>query len=135
MGTHDYVLASPPTEPRDLELWLQHAAGFILLQDVRGFAVSRLDPSLDAGALAAARKAIDETLYGLMMVLDGVAGGLSNATHSVSLQTFVRLCERGPGGEREVARLDLFNGDGFCMGYHGWLQGDFGRTAVAMDRI
>lgn len=135
MGNHDDLLASPPTAPRDLELWLQHAAGFILLRDVRGYAMNRLDPSLDAVALAIARKAIDETLYGLMMVLDGVAGGLSNATHTVSLQTFVHLCERVPNGRKEVAKLDLFDGDGLCMGYHGWLRGDFGKTAVIVEKI
>ena len=33
-----YKLTNPPNETRARELWLQHAAGFILFQDMRKYA-------------------------------------------------------------------------------------------------
>ena len=51
-------------------MWVQNVSGFILFEDVRGYAMSRLDPALDSSAQTAAIKAIDDAVYGLMMVLD-----------------------------------------------------------------
>ena len=81
MSTSGFVLGLPPSSQRRRELWLQHAAGFILFEDVRNYAIERLDRALDATARAAALKAIDDAVYGLMMVIDGVSGGLGNAEH------------------------------------------------------
>ena len=33
-----------------------------------------------------------------------------------------------------VAELELSDGDGMCMGYHGWLEGDFGEDPVAAPK-
>ncbi len=120
------VLAPPPPAGRTRELWLQHAAGAILFADVRDYAWSRLDPKLDANAREAATRAIDDALYGVMMVADGVTGALANETHRVALNISVRLEEKG----RVVERLDLADGDGVCMAFHGWKDGDFGATPV-----
>ena len=46
MSTADYQLWTPPTDPRERELWLQHVAGFILFQDMRDYARQQIDPSL-----------------------------------------------------------------------------------------
>jgi hypothetical protein len=128
MSTSHFTLGPLPAAERRRELWLQHAAGFILFEDVRGRAIRNLDPSLDAMAKAAALQAIDDTVYGLMMVLDGVTGGLGNAEYRVHLRTEVCLSHQG---SREISgSLDLMQGDGMCMGYHGWLQGDFGKDPV-----
>ena len=129
MSTSDFFLGSAPAPDRHRELWLQHAAGFILFEDMRGYAVNQLDPSLDETARTAALKAIDDTVYGLMMVLDGVTGGLANAEHSVHLQT--KVCLESSSDEL-IACVDLFHGDGMCMGYHMWRQGDFGEDPVAV---
>jgi hypothetical protein len=45
------------------------------------------------------------------------------------LQTKVQLQTVGDGGL--VEELDLFKGDGMCMGYHGWKQDDYGRVRPA----
>jgi hypothetical protein len=129
MSTSDFVLGPRPASERRCELWMQHAPGFILFEDVRARAIQRLDPDLDATARAAALKAIDDTVYGLMMVIDGVSGALRNAEYSLHLQTSACLTRAGSG---EVAcSLDLHDGDGFCMAYHGWLAGEFGTDPVA----
>jgi hypothetical protein len=99
MSTSDFVLGQPPHSEGRRELWLQHVAGFILFEDVRNYAVARLDPGLDATARAAALKAIDDAVYGLMTI-------------------------------ESIASLPLRDGDGMCMGFHMWCEGDFGRDPV-----
>jgi len=133
MATWQYQLASPPTEPRTLELWLQHAAGRIFFEDMRDYALQRIDPQLAPNARVAVEKGIDDAVYGLMMILDGVTGALSNATHRVELGVTVRLVEaQAPG--KVVAELDLAQGDGMCMGYHGWREGNFGDDPITREQ-
>jgi hypothetical protein len=132
MSTSDFILAPLPTSERHRELWIQHAVGFILFEDVRDWAIQELDPNLDATARAAALKAINDTVYGLMMVIDGVSGGLRNSEYVVHLQTKACLT-RTESGEVTYS-LDLNASDGFCMGYHGWLEGDFGEDPVAVAK-
>ena len=133
MATWQYELADPPTESRALELWLQHAAGFILFEDVRRHALECIDPSLGENAKAAARKGIDDAVYGLMQVIDGVTGVLSNGDHAVSIDFMIRLATRRDSeGDRVIAEVDPREGDGMCMGYHGWLEGDFGASPIAV---
>jgi hypothetical protein len=130
MSSEELVLARPPTESRSLELWIQHAAGKLIFEDIRGYAVKNIDQGLDAGARHAALKAIDDTVYGLMMVLDGVTGGLRNSQEYVSLKTEVQL--RARASNSVLYSLDLADGDGMCMGYHRWIEGDYGEVAVTV---
>ena len=132
MASWQLELQAPPKDPRELELWLQHAAGRILIEDVRAYALENVDPDLSAEARAAVEKGIDDALYGLMMVIDGVSGRLGNPARHVELSVQARLVERDPSGV--VAALDLREGDGMCMGYHGWLEGDFGDNPVALPK-
>lgn len=131
MATFEHELAAAPTDPRRRELWLQHAAGFIIFEDVRRYAMEQIDPALTGEARAAVQKGIDDAVYGLMMVIDGVSGGLSNENHSVFIDFIVRIATRG--NEQVVeSEVDLRGGDGMCMGYHGWLEGDYGKNPVAL---
>jgi len=124
----------PPSTQRRRELWLQHAAGFVLFRDVRGYAVDQIDPDLSAESRAAALKAIDDALYGLMMVIDGVTGGLQNQELAINLKVAVHLRRLAPAEFTDpVAEVDLSKGDGMCMGYHGWLEGDFGKDPVVVS--
>ena len=132
MPTWQFELASPPDEARARALWLQHAAGFLLFEDARQYARDRLDPNLSDAERAVAEKAIDDTLYGLMMILDGVSGALQNATHHVELRTQVCLVRGADHALEEF--VDLAMGDGMCQGFHGWREGDFGRHPVAARR-
>jgi hypothetical protein len=135
MATWKHELSQPPTEPRALELWLQHAAGFIVFQDIRRYAKERIDPALTEDSRAAAEKAIDDTVYGLMMVIDGVTGRIANDNHAVYIDFIARLATRGDAEDgRVVSEIDLRKGDGMCMGYHGWLEDDFGEYPIAVPR-
>ncbi|NGY04737.1 hypothetical protein [Solimonas terrae] len=133
MATWQLELQPPPREPRALELWLQHAAGRILLEDVRAYAVEKLDKKLTAKARAVAEQAIDDALYGVMMVLDGVTGAISNAEQQVELSVQVKLIQKS--NRQVIAQQDIMAGDEMCMGYHGWLEGDYGEIPVAKYKL
>jgi hypothetical protein len=135
MATWQHELVDPPSEPRARELWLQHAAGFIIFEDIRRYAVERIEPGLSDEARAAAKKAIDDAVYSLMMVIDGVSGSISNANHEVFIDFVVRLAKREDSiDDVLLSEVDLRQGDGMCMGYHGWLEDDFGTHPVAVSR-
>lgn len=135
MATWQYELVEAPTAPRARELWLQNAAGFILFEDIRRYAIERIDPALPDEARAAVLKGINDAVYGLMMAIEGVTGGLSNATHTVYIDFIVRLASRSAAGNSDVlSEINLGKGDGMCMGYHGWLNGDFGEHAIAVPK-
>lgn len=124
MPTSEFRLSQSPDDPRQRELWLQHAMGFILIEDVRNYALQQLDPSLGEDAREAATKAINDALYGMAMVMDGVTGALQNEKQQVNLRLAVDLVDRQNG--KVIESLDLSDGDGVCMGYHGWIDGDYG---------
>lgn len=97
--------------------------------------MERIDPALTDESRAAVQKGIDDALYGLMMIIDGVTGGISNASHTVYIDFIVRLATRDDSEDGGIlSEVDLRNGDGMCMGYHGWLEGDFGKHPVAVAR-
>jgi hypothetical protein len=130
MASYEFELTPAPTDERGYELWLQHCIGFILFEDVRGYARERIAPDLPPEARAAAEKGIDDALYGLMMVLDGVSGTLANRAEQVKLKVLATHLR----GDEPLGEIDLFEGDGRCMGYHGWLEGDFGDDPIATPR-
>jgi hypothetical protein len=121
-------LAPPPTEQRSLELWLQHAVGFILFRDMRGYAREQLAKGLSPRERRIAHKAIDDAIYGLMMQIDGVTGGLENEEYAVNVRFVAELRRRSD--DTVVRQLDLFDGDGVCMGYHDWKKGEFGDDPI-----
>ena len=45
-----------------------------------------------------------------------------------------RLAARGSDNGGVVSEVNLRTGDGMCMGYHGWLEGDFGKHPVAVPK-
>jgi hypothetical protein len=118
------TLANPPNDPRRADLWLNHAIGYALVRDIRDYAKEKIDPNLSSDAKAAANKAIDDALYGVMMVLDGVPERFQNDRFSVAIESQMVLYD----GEQVAIRTDSF--EGFCMGYHGWLEGDFGADPI-----
>ena len=74
-------------------------------------------------------------LFGAVALGIGVSGGISNASHTVYIDFIVRLATRGDSQNGGVlSEVDLRNGDGMCMGYHGWLEGDFGKVPFAVAR-
>ena len=122
----DLKLAEAPQEPRALALWAQHAAGHILFERVRAAGLADIDPDLPAAERRHAERAVDAAMYALMMLIDGVSGGIHDGERAVVLRFLVDVME----GERVTYSLDLGQGDGMCMGFHAWRDGDFGEHPV-----
>lgn len=117
-----FKLTDPPSEARARELWLQHAAGFILFQDMRQYAVDHIPGNTDEVTKELIIKGIDDAVYGLMTIMDGVTGGLQNDQYAVSLETTIKLKRNG----ETIQEINTFDGDGMCMGFHMWKENDFG---------
>ena len=122
----EFRLAKPPSEERALELWMQHAAGLIFFEKVRAAGLATIEPGAPDEIRTAVELAVDATAYALMMQIDGVSGGLRGGGHELELSFGVQLAR----GESVVGKLDLREGDGMCMGFHSWVEGNFGEDAV-----
>lgn len=129
MGTYEFDLV---TGDRNWEepYWIDHLAGLILMEDARNEGLRQIDPALSDEAKAAARKAIDDTLYGLMQTVEGITS-LANEEYYAELNLVVVLKNQD---DEVVASLDLRECDGACMGYHMWTSGDFGDVPIARRR-
>lgn len=132
MASYQYELVNPPENERGRELWLQHAVGFILWEDMRQYVIEEIDPKLSPEVRAHVVKGINDAVYGLMMVIDGVSGHLSNDSGSVRLKFIAQHIKDDDSGV--IQEIDLADSDGFCMGYHGWLEGDFGKNPVTTKK-
>ena len=121
-----FILTHPPADDRSRELWLQHAAGFIIFEDIRNYAIKRISADVDEKTRAGVLKGIDDAVYGLMMVMDGVVGVLKNDEYTVSIESNILLEKNG----EILQKINTLNSDGMCMGFHGWVEGDFGEDDI-----
>ncbi|MBJ7428654.1 MAG: hypothetical protein JHD28_06840 [Bacteroidia bacterium] len=121
-----YILTEPPKDERSKELWLQHAAGFIIFQDMRKYAIDRIPDEQDDDIRRKIIAGIDDAIYGLMMMMDGVTGTLANEEYLVRIESKI-LLERN---DEIVQEINTLEGDGMCMGFHGWKEGDFGEAPI-----
>ena len=135
MATYNLRLEKHPTDTRARELWLQHAAGLIIFEDARQYAIDQIDKTLEDDVKAEIIKGINNAIYGLMMIFDGVSGRLKNSEFTVGLETKVVLSKKNDSGEDIIIdQVNIIQGDGMCVGYHGWLEGDFGKDLVASNK-
>ena len=121
-----YKLTNPPIDERARELWLQHAAGLIIFEDIRKYAIEQISSDTDDKTKEKIIKGIDDAVYGLMMIMDGVTGSLKNDEYSVTIENVITLERNG----EKIQEINTFNGDGMCMGYHGWRENDFGENGI-----
>jgi hypothetical protein len=122
----DFALSEPPKESRALELWMQHAAGFLLFEKVRAAGLATVDKTASDGVRAAVELAVDATIYALMMQIDGVSGGLQGVSRELNLKFGVELTSN----QTTEAFVDLGSGEAMCMGFHMWSDGDFGKIDI-----
>ena len=94
MATSDLRLEKQPADARARELWLQHAAGLIIFEDARQYAIDRIDSTVSDDVRAEVIQGINHAIYGLMMIFDGVSGRLENEGFTISLETKVTLRQR-----------------------------------------
>jgi hypothetical protein len=119
------TLSAMPEDARARELWMQHGAGYILFQDMRQFAIDRIPKELDEAHRALVIKGIDDAVYGMMMILDGVTGSVWNKQQRLSVAGKIVLENRKT--KQVIEELAFPDGDGMCLGYHDWMEGKFGK--------
>ncbi|MBQ0152800.1 MAG: hypothetical protein KBS61_07905 [Chryseobacterium sp.] len=120
------ILANPPEKDRDRELWMQHAAGFLVFENIRKYALDRIDIDTDETTKEKITKGINDTIYGLMMQMDGIFDALENEEYRLELQSNIVLSKN----DEVIEEINTLDGDGMCMGYHGWIVGDFGEDSI-----
>ncbi len=115
-----------PAEPHRRWIAAGNAFGRRLMAAARDYAFGRIPATASPEAQELARKAALDAIYGTMMLLDGVAPSTVGPEHAAEYVLLSRVRSRQSG--QAVERFELApDGDGLCMGYHGWVDGDFGR--------
>lgn len=103
-----------------------NAFGRHLMAAARDYALGCIPDSLSSQEREVAAKAALDAIYGMMMLLDGVASASVGPDHRVEYVLLSRV--RSTRGGEVIEEFELApGGDGLCMGYHGWVDGDFGQ--------
>ena len=89
---------------------------------MRKYAIDHIPGNTDEKTKELIVKGIDDAVYGLMMIMDGVTGRLQNDRYAVFIERIIKLQRDG----EVIQEINTFNGDGMCMGFHGWKENDFG---------
>ena len=113
-----------PQDPRGRELWMQHAIGYVLMRQMREYALSAVPADAEPEVKRVAMRVLDTALFGLMEIVDGYNLPLRNDAHLFRVDLVGTVHARDDNGV--VASQSLADGDGACMGVHSWLDGDFG---------
>lgn len=124
-----HTLANPPIDERSKELWLQHAAGFTVFENIRKYAIEKINDETNDTTKSQIIKGINDTIYAMMMQMDGVFESLENEKYRLELQTSILLYKN----DEVLEELNTLDGDGMCMAYHDWLEGDFGEDKIIED--
>jgi hypothetical protein len=75
---------------------------------------------------------LDAQLYAVLQLIDGVTVPIGNDRIRVEFVLKARLRERE--NDKVIEEVELGpDGEGLCMGYHGWVDGDFGGRARAAE--
>jgi hypothetical protein len=85
--------------------------------------------SLPEAANTEAAAVVDRTLYGALQVLDGVTPPIGNEDLDIEFVLTARVSDRATGQLIDEIELGP-NGEGLCMGFHGWVEGDFGSVPI-----
>lgn len=125
--------AAWPENRNDHIVLASHTFGRDLIQYARNYAVAKLPADLAGDARAAAEKAVFDALYGVMMILEGIVGGPLDDEHQVRYTLLAHVENRYVKAPLTTIELAP-NGEGLCMGIHGWFKGDFGQEPTAADR-
>ena len=95
------------TDPQQRWIDAANVFGYHLMQASLKRALERVPATASAECQDIARQAALDAIYGVLMLLDGVADS-----------------------ELPCEGIELApDGDGLCMGFHGWVEGDFGESS------
>ena len=103
---------------------LSNAFGRLLFEVARAPARERATSIPDADR-SEVEALLDSQLYAVLQVLDGVTVPVGNDQIKVEFVLKARLRDRSDTTIIEEVELGP-DGEGLCMGFHGWQAGDFG---------
>jgi hypothetical protein len=68
---------------------------------------------------------VDSALYAVVQILDGVIDPIRNDQLDLEFALLARLRETSSGSTVDEVELGP-SGEGLCIGFHGWVERDFG---------
>ncbi len=114
-----------PADPHARWIEAGNTFGRHLLAAARDYAFERIPVSTLPEVRETAKRAALDAIYGMMMLLDGVTDTKLDKSHRVEYALVARV--RTADQLDPVEQFELApDGDGLCMGYHGWVARDFG---------
>ena len=118
--------ASWPSEEHARWIRAGNTFGRHLMAAARDYAFRRIAKDTPPAQRQLAEKAALDAIYGVMMLLDGVAGSPIDDQHRAQYVLSLRVLSESEDGPVEQFELAP-EGDGLCMGFHGWVAGNFGK--------
>lgn len=115
------------TWPRDAAARSVHAGNVFgrHVMAARDYALERIPVTASPAERSAAERGVHDALYGVMMLLDGVAENALDARHRMEYALAAQVRSRKSGDIVETFQLTP-DGDELCIGFHGWVKGGFG---------
>lgn len=111
------------TDPQQRWIDAANVFGYHLMQASLKRALERVPATASAECQDIARQAALDAIYGVLMLLDGVAD--SDEVRYTLYAEVDRVDSELPCEGIELAP----DSDGLCMGFHGWVEGDFGESS------
>lgn len=112
-----------PHEPNRRWVAAGDAFGAHLVVAAVDYAMTRIPSGVEPVARELAAKAARDAVYGAMTLLDGVAACDLGPDTRAEYVLLSRVRSRSSGGVLEQFELAP-DGDGLCMGFHGWGAGE-----------
>jgi hypothetical protein len=112
-----------PPEPHGRWIAAGNAFGSHLVAAALEYAIERIPGTAEPVVRELATKAARDAVYGALMLLDGVA---ASDLGPDAYAEYVRRCRvLSRASEEVVEEFELApDGDGLCMGFHGWVAND-----------
>lgn len=124
----DDHLSELPDNPRERSLWMQHGVGYLLMRDIREAMHKEIERDVEPKYRQVAQSVVDDTIYRMCMLVEGIGPPLKNGSHTLSVDLVGRLIENATG--EVLAEQSMRDGDGITVGFHGWIEGEFGEGNV-----
>jgi hypothetical protein len=116
-----------PQDPHARLIHLSNVFGRVLFDTARDPAMNQAR-SLPKSMRPEAERLVNDVLYAVVQVLDGVTEPITNDRLRVEIVLSARLRDKATGQVSDVVELGP-NGEGLTMGFAGWVRGDFGTVA------
>jgi hypothetical protein len=119
-----FEIGQLPEDEHARLIHLSNAFGRFMFDIVRG-AAREGAKSIPDSHRPSVESLLDDQLYAVLQVLDGVTMPIGNDQVRLEFVLQARLRDSSDPSVVEVVELGP-NGEGLCMGFQGWREGDFG---------